>query len=252
MMIKEVKFPFFMASRKINKMNFMKYVISLLLISATWNVLHAQRLEYEISLGPQLTKAVIKDYEVGIIGGLEPQSDRLLVGYTFSGTVRTSASKFQPGLSVKSDLARYNVYLPLEFPSDYMEEKQSRWDNIYTAYRLGVGVNLRMNFNQFFVQPGINYLYAFSEQTTHQIYTASEDTTDDYDGEDYSSGSGFVGELQAGFKFGKGDFKKFGIGAGVQYHFAEQTYTFDQFLHHWVVQPIDYFLVFQYRFSGAE
>jgi hypothetical protein len=241
-----------MEYRKTNNLDFMKYVFSLLLVSAIWNMLHAQRLEYEVNLGPQLTKALIREYEVGIIGGLEPQSDRLLVGYTFNGTVRTSASKIQPGLQLKSDLTKYNVYLPLEFPSDYMEEKQSRWDNIYTAYRLGVGANLRLNFNPFFIQPGFNYLLAFSEETAHQIYTASLDTTDDYDGEDYTSGSGFAGELQAGVKFGKGEFKKFGIGAGVQYLFAEQTYTFDQFLHHWVVQPLDFYLVFQFRFPGVE
>jgi hypothetical protein len=212
----------------------------------------AQRFEYEIGIGPQVTKALIRDYEIGILENDQPKNDRLLAGYTFNATFRKKASKLQPGILLKSDMSRYNIYLPLLFPSDIIEGTESRWDNIYTTYRFGAGLNLRLNLKNFYVQPGLTYLAAFSDQTSNEIYLGSEDTTEEVEGEEYSSGSGIAGDIQIGYKLGKGEFKKFGIAAGIQYLFKEQTYTDEEFLHHWEVQPFDMYLLFSYRFQGGE
>ena len=174
------------------------FLLTMTLISCT--ILVGQRIEYEFSLGPQTTKARINDYMVGIVGSDEPMSDRLMIGYTFNATARTKAAMFQPGLQVKSDMVRYNVYIPLFFPEDYMAKKQSRWDNIYTAYRLGLGANLRINFNTVFIQPGFSYLFEVAREPTPQIYRASDDNTEDIHGEAYTSGAGAAGELQVGIK----------------------------------------------------
>jgi hypothetical protein len=229
-----------------------RFVFLLILTMTSWTSLLGQRIEYEFSLGPQTTKARINDYMVGIVGSDEPMNDRLMIGYTFNATARTKAAMFQPGLQLKTDMVRYNVYLPLFFPEDYMSKKQSRWDNIYTAYRLGLGANLRINFNTVFIQPGFSYLFEVARETTHQIYSASDDNTEDIDGEAYTSGAGVAGELQVGIKLGKGSVKKFGLATGIQYLFVEQSYTDDQFLHHWEVTPVDFFVLFSYRLTGTE
>lgn len=218
---------------------------------AFWGSLGAQGIEYEIAAGPQSTKALIKDYEVGIIGGFAPESNRLLAGYVFNLTVRTKLTKLQPGLRLKNDLTRYNVYLPVFWPSDYMAKDQSRWDHVYTSNRLGIGANLRLNLGNFYIQPGINYLFELTEKTTHEFYFGSTGEVDEAPGVDYSSGSGAAGDLELGIKLGKPEHKRFGLTAGIQYLFTEQSYTDEVFLQHWVVQPIDFYLLFSYRFTSG-
>lgn len=217
-----------------------------------WGNVGAQGIEYEIAAGPQTTKALIKDYDVGIVGNDSPKNNRLLYGYVFNLTIRTKLARFQPGLRIKNDLSRYNVYLPVFWPSDYMAKDQSRWDHIYKSHRLGLGANLRMNLGNIFIQPGFAYLFEFSEKTIHEFYYGSTGDVGEAPGVDYSSGSGAAGDLEFGIKLGKAGHKKFGLTAGIQYLFSEQSYTDEVFLQHWIVQPINFYLLFSYRFESTE
>jgi hypothetical protein len=227
-------------------------LLFLTILSSLFFSAKTQGLEYEISAGPQLTKATITDYTIGIVGTQKPKNNRLLPGYTVAISVRKPNGMIQPGLQLKTDMVRHNVYLPLQFPSDGqdgMAKFKSRWDNIYSTFRLGVGGNLRFNLNSLYLQPGVSYLLEISAETKHQVYCASCDTKEDVEGEEYSSGSGAAGELQAGFRFGKPENKKYGIALGIQYLFKTQNYTFETFLHQWEIRPIDYHISFHYRFS---
>jgi hypothetical protein len=62
----------------------------------------AQGLEYEIGIGPQITKAIITDHSVGIVGNQKPLNNRYFVGYSLNLMVRNHASPFQVGLQLKT------------------------------------------------------------------------------------------------------------------------------------------------------
>ena len=228
------------------------YFFPLLLLILLGNPSYSQGLEYEISAGPQLTKAIINEYQNGIVSNEKPENNRFLMGYSFNLSARLKNGKFQPGIQLKHDLARYNVYNKLFWPEDFDSEKQSRWDHIYQAYRLGLSANLRINLSSFFVQPGVSYLTELSSQTKNQFYFGKRDVTEEGEGEEYTSGSGAAGELQLGLRLGKPENKKFAIMLGCQYLFVEQDYTDAVFLHHWTVTPMDFYALFAYRFAKQE
>lgn len=221
-------------------------------LSLTSTVLTGQGFEYEISAGPQVTKAMINEYQNGIVSNTPPENDRILMGYSLNLAAKLKYEKFQPGIQLKNDLVRYNVYLPVFFPSDFDAERQSRWEHIYQAYRLGLSANIRINLSSFFIQSGIAYMAEISNKTKHQFYLGSSDSFESTKGEDYTSGSGAAGELQIGLKFGKPTNRQFAIVAGCQYHFVEQEYTDELYLQHWKVTPIDFNLLLAYRFAKQE
>ncbi len=228
------------------------YLFLFLCVLSFGNVAKGQGIEYEVSAGPQVTKAIINEFQNGIVNNEKPENNRFLLGYSFSLSARIKKGKLQPGLQLKQDLTRFNVYNLLFWPEDFDSKKQSRWDHIYQAYRLGLGANLRINMSSFFVQPGVSYLVELSSQTKNQFYYGKRDVTEEIEGEEYTSGSGAAGELQLGFKLGKPGNKKFAISLGVQYLFVEQDYTDDLFLHHWTVTPMDFYALFAYRFAKQE
>jgi len=211
----------------------------------------AQGLEYEVGIGPQMTKAIITGYSVGIIGDNKPSNDRFPIGYAFNLMVRNTASPWQIGLQLKNDYTRFNVYLPVQFPSDFNAKKSSRWNNYYEAFRLGIGGHIRHTFNNSFVQTGVSYLSELSRNSRSSFFLAAYNSFEDTEGEDYSKGAGMIAEILIGSHVRTRPVYQLNVSMGIQYSFYEQEYAYELYIHNWTVRPINCFLMLSYQFTNS-
>ena len=203
---------------------------------------HCLKPEFEIGIGPQWSIPVITDYDVGLLGNDEP-SKQGQIGYSFHLAVRTHPANFQAGLELLQDLKRFNIYLPLYWPS--MET--SHFNNAYTSYRLGVGTHLRYNFNNFYIQGGIAYMEEFS-YATHVEFEEPGAPGHVYD-ESYSPDSGLLINAIIGIKDNS---ERFSAGLGFGYDAAIHEFNHEQFEHYWKARVNIVSLTINYRLNTIE
>lgn len=223
-----------------------------LLLTGSIFVLQAQGLEYEIDMGPQMTKAVVTDFAVGIIDNNKPLTNKFPLGYALNLVVRNKSEHLQVGLQLMHDYTKFNVYLPVQWPSDYNSKKTSRWDNYYQAFRFGLGGQLRYSLDKIFVQTNLSYVSTLSTTSKSSFYHASDDSIEDTEGKDYSKAGGLLGGVSIGTQFNKKDHHSFNISVNIQYSFYHQRYLYETFLHDWTVRPINFALMFGYQFSKTD
>ena len=203
---------------------------------------HCLKPEIEIGIGPQLSIPVITEYEVGLVGNNKPSTQGQF-GYSFHLAIRTHPAHFQAGLQLLQDLKRFDVYIPLHWPS--MES--SHWNNAYTTYRLGLGTHLRYNFERFYVQGGLAYMEEFSN-TTHVMVEEPGAPGFTYD-ESYSSDSGVLIKASIGIKDNS---DRLSADLGFSYDAAIHEFNHELFAHYWKARVNFISLTLNYRLNNIE
>lgn len=203
---------------------------------------HCLKPEFEIGFGPQLGIPVITEYQVGLTGFDEPRTEAKFA-YTFHLAIRTHPAKFQIGLELIQDLKRFNIYLPLYWPS--MEE--SHWDNSYSSFRLGLGAHLRYHFGIFYVQGGLAHMEEFSN--TSQVIIEEPGAPDHVFDEGYSPESGLLINASIGLK---GNTSRFSTALGFGYDTSVNEFNHEEYAHYWKVRINIISLTLNYQFNRIE
>ena len=203
---------------------------------------HCRKPEFEIGIGPQFVIPVITEYEVGISSNNKPEEEAK-IAYHFHVSIRTHPAKFQAGLELIQDLKRFNIYLPLYWPS----QEESQWNNYYSSYRLGLGAHLRFNFGSFFIQGGAAAMNEFSYSSLVEI---EEPGAPGHElNETYSSKSGLL--LNAGIGI-KGENSRFSTDLSFGYDTAVHEFDNEIYAQHWKVRVNLVRLSINYRLNNPD
>lgn len=187
-----------------------------------------------ITLGPTIAVPDILDYEVGIIGDLEPQSFVASPGYRLSISSFTGSGNLQLGVEVTNELINYGVYLPYQFPSDAAAQTISKLRLINKSFKLGIGGLARYKFNDYILGLNIAYDVSLTNKSDGYFdlgYTDEMEETWPY--KQYTAGKG----VSLGMHVHK-EFNKIVIGISLNFKFYDQRYTDEVFLHDWKIRPV--------------
>jgi len=202
---------------------------------------HCFKPVFEIGLGPQWTLPVIKDYEVGIVTNSKPSAQAIL-NYTFHLGIHTHPSAFQAGLEIIQDRKKFNVYLPLFWPS----QEKSQWDHIYTSYRLGLGANVRYHIGNFYLQAAASFMNEISTET--QVILHEPGAPSRYFDDEYTADSGWLLNATIGYILTPDGRLSTSLNFG--FDTAEHEFNNDQYVHHWTVRNNMIGLMINYQLNN--